>query len=91
MARLVWTEPALADLQAIAEYIALDNPAAAAEWYKGYLNALSGFAAFLIPASGRLNCHARPTAKFLSHPAAYSTGVKETLCSCSTSCVLSVC
>ena len=29
MARLVWTEPALADLEAIADYIALDNPAAA--------------------------------------------------------------
>ena len=29
MARLIWTEPALADLDAIADYIALDNPAAA--------------------------------------------------------------
>lgn len=29
MARLIWTEPALADLEAIADYIALDNPAAA--------------------------------------------------------------
>ena len=29
MARLVWTEPALADLDAIAEYIALDHPDAA--------------------------------------------------------------
>lgn len=28
MARLVWTEPALADLEAIADYIALENPAA---------------------------------------------------------------
>ena len=30
MARLIWTEPALADLDAIADYIAIDNPAAAA-------------------------------------------------------------
>ena len=30
MAEIVWTEPALADLDAIADYIALDNPAAAA-------------------------------------------------------------
>jgi addiction module RelE/StbE family toxin len=30
MAEVVWTEPALADLDAIADYIALDNPAAAA-------------------------------------------------------------
>lgn len=29
MARLVWTEPALTDLEVIAEYIALDNPDAA--------------------------------------------------------------
>lgn len=30
MARVVWTEPAIADLVAIAEYIAVENPAAAA-------------------------------------------------------------
>ena len=29
MARLIWTEPALRDLEAVADYIALDNPAAA--------------------------------------------------------------
>lgn len=29
MAEVVWTEPALADLDAIADYIALDNPTAA--------------------------------------------------------------
>ena len=29
MAQIVWTEPALSDLEAIADYIALDNPAAA--------------------------------------------------------------
>jgi len=29
MAEVVWTEPALADLDAIADYIALENPAAA--------------------------------------------------------------
>ena len=29
MARLIWTEPALQDLGSIAEYIALDKPAAA--------------------------------------------------------------
>jgi toxin ParE1/3/4 len=31
MAEVVWSEPALADLEAIAEYIALENPAAASE------------------------------------------------------------
>ena len=30
MAEVIWTEPALSDLEAIADYIALDNPAAAA-------------------------------------------------------------
>lgn len=29
MAELIWTEPALQDLDAIADYIALDNPLAA--------------------------------------------------------------
>jgi plasmid stabilization system protein ParE len=29
MAKVIWTEPALNDLDAIADYIALDNPAAA--------------------------------------------------------------
>ena len=29
MAEIVWTEPALQELEAIAEYIALDNPVAA--------------------------------------------------------------
>lgn len=31
MARIVWTEPALSDLDAIADYIAIENPQAAAE------------------------------------------------------------
>jgi toxin ParE1/3/4 len=34
MAEIVWTEPALADLDAIADYIALENPVAAAEVIK---------------------------------------------------------
>ncbi len=34
MAEIVWTEPALADLDAIADYIALENPVAAAEVVK---------------------------------------------------------
>lgn len=31
MAEVVWTEPARADLEAISDYIAVENPAAAAE------------------------------------------------------------
>jgi toxin ParE1/3/4 len=34
MAEIVWSEPALADLDAIADYIALENPAAAAALVK---------------------------------------------------------
>ena len=34
MAEVVWSEPALADLDAIADYIALENPVAAAELVK---------------------------------------------------------
>ena len=32
MAEVVWSEPALSDLDAIADYIALENPAAASEF-----------------------------------------------------------
>ena len=34
MAELIWTEPALSDLDAIADYIALDKPEAAREFVK---------------------------------------------------------
>jgi plasmid stabilization system protein ParE len=34
MAEIVWSEPALSDLDAIADYIALESPAAAAEFIK---------------------------------------------------------
>jgi plasmid stabilization system protein ParE len=34
MAQIIWTEPALSDLEAIADYIALENPTAAANLVK---------------------------------------------------------
>jgi toxin ParE1/3/4 len=34
MAHLIWTEPALADLEKIAEYIALDDPKAASRFVR---------------------------------------------------------
>ncbi len=34
MAEVIWTEPALSDLEAIADYIALDNPDAASRLVK---------------------------------------------------------
>ena len=44
MAEIVWSEPALSDLDAIADYIALENPIAAAELVKrifGHVEQLS--------------------------------------------------
>ena len=40
MARLIWTEPALLDLDAIAEYIALDDPLAASRYVEGVFDRL---------------------------------------------------
>lgn len=52
MAEVIWTEPALQELDAIAEYIALDNPAAAnhlVEEFFGKTERLEDF-----PQSGRI-------------------------------------
>ncbi|WP_127347366.1 type II toxin-antitoxin system RelE/ParE family toxin [Pseudidiomarina mangrovi] len=52
MAEVVWTESALQELDAIAEYIALDNPAAASDLVKevfGKTERLENF-----PKSGRI-------------------------------------
>lgn len=38
MAEVTWTEPALQELDAIAEYIALDNPAAASSLVEAVFN-----------------------------------------------------
>ena len=34
MVEIVWTEPALSDLDAVADYIALENPVAAQKWVR---------------------------------------------------------
>lgn len=52
MAEVIWAEPALQELNAIAEYIALDNPAAASRLVEEVFdktNRLEGF-----PQSGRI-------------------------------------
>jgi len=46
MAEIVWTEPALADLDAIADYIALDKPAAASRFVKKLVAKAGNLAAF---------------------------------------------
>ncbi|TVR51000.1 MAG: type II toxin-antitoxin system RelE/ParE family toxin [Spirochaetaceae bacterium] len=40
MARLIWSQPALFDLEEIAEYIALDNPSAAARYVRKVFSAV---------------------------------------------------
>ncbi len=50
MARLIWTAPALADLEAIAEYIALDKPAAARQYVRRVFAAVERLSRF--PKSG---------------------------------------
>ncbi|MEM6485276.1 MAG: type II toxin-antitoxin system RelE/ParE family toxin [Pseudomonadota bacterium] len=52
MARLVWTEPALTDLDEIAEYIALENPAAAARLVKSVFSAVERLQRY--PGSGKV-------------------------------------
>jgi len=51
MARVIWTEPALSELEAIAEYIALDNDAAASRLVQTVFNRTEQLEAH--PNSGR--------------------------------------
>ncbi len=51
MAQLVWTEPALIDLEEIAEYIALDDPQAARELVQRVFSSVERLEAH--PRSGR--------------------------------------
>ncbi len=46
MARLIWTEPALRDLEAIAEYIALDKPEAAQRYVQKVFTAVERLSQF---------------------------------------------
>lgn len=50
MARLIWSEPALNDLETIAEYIALDKPDAARRFVRRVFDAAERLAQF--PKSG---------------------------------------
>jgi toxin ParE1/3/4 len=50
MAEIIWTEPALAELDAIADYIALDKPAAARRLVQRVFSSVEQLAHF--PASG---------------------------------------
>ena len=52
MAEIIWTEPALQELDAIAEYIALDNPVAASQLVQEIFTKTGRLADF--PQSGRV-------------------------------------
>ncbi len=52
MAEVIWTEPALEELNAVAEYIALDNPAAASRLVEEVLDKIDCLENF--PKSGRI-------------------------------------
>jgi len=52
MARLIWTEPALNDLEIIAEYIALDNQDAARQYVQKVFNVVKRLEEF--PRSGNV-------------------------------------
>ncbi len=52
MAEVIWTEPALQDLDSIAEYIALDNPAAASQLVRTMFEKTKRLEDF--PQSGRI-------------------------------------
>ena len=52
MAEVIWTEPALQELDAIAEYIALDNPAAASHLVQEVFDSTGRLEDF--PQSGRI-------------------------------------
>lgn len=52
MARLIWAEPALSDLEAIAEYIALDKPDVARRYIQRIFQAVDRLARF--PKSGTI-------------------------------------
>lgn len=57
MARLIWTEPALKDLETIAEYIALDKPDAAEKYVQKVFTAVERLAQF--PKSGSIPAEIR--------------------------------
>ena len=51
MAQLIWTEPALADLDEVAEYIALDDPVAASAFVQKVFDRLERLETY--PKSGK--------------------------------------
>ena len=59
MARLIWSRPALRDLEEIAEYIALDSPSAASRYVRRVFSAVERLKRY--PNSGRRTEELRAT------------------------------
>ena len=62
MARLIWTEPALADLDGIADYIALDGPEAARKLVRKIFSHVEQLTEF--PESGSIPRELRPMRRY---------------------------
>lgn len=59
MAEVVWTDPALSDLDAIADYIALDKPDAAKRWVRKVFDRVERLGGF--PETGTFIRELRPS------------------------------
>jgi plasmid stabilization system protein ParE len=73
MAEVIWAEPALHDLDAIADYIALDNPEAARGWCRKTSSMSISLKVTLDLAQSRKNSRAGVTARSSSRRVASST------------------
>jgi hypothetical protein len=73
MAEVIWAEPALNDLDAIADYISLDNPEAHAGWCRRSSSMLIIFKATLGSAQSHQNSKAGVIVRSSSRRVASST------------------
>jgi len=73
MAEVIWAEPALNDLDAIADYIALDNPEAARRLVQKIFEHVDHLESHLDSAQSRKRLKAGVIARLSSRPVASST------------------
>ncbi len=77
MAELIWTEPALSDLDTIADYIALDNQRQHAILSGEYLVMWNSWPSTRRAAHGPKSCALRGIGRSLSRPVAFSIATME--------------
>lgn len=80
MVEIVWSEPALADLDAIADYAALDNPNAAAELVRRVFAHVEHLPTLRTAAAGPSNSGAGATGRWSSRPVACCTATSRGAC-----------